>query len=362
MRSIARTRGVLLALALAATAGTAWPATSTAAEPVAGRAAGPVARPTTGQATGPAGAYGEPCVREQLAVPAGAYRAEVYDADPTGRFQVGYMMDQDFVYHMVRWADGVPEDLGTARTGATGINAHGDIVGSEFDSETYRSAGWLYRNGAFTELPGVAPGFDTLPTAVNEDGTVSGASGAPGERPVPVVWTADGEVRPLALPPGDAGGRGTDIDADGTVVGWTAGASDAPTHAARWNPDGTVERLPEHRPGPETGSAAEAVAGGTVLGSEVYATDPTTILSWPNGATGPDALGTGAPQAVNRHGSVVVRTTPDTKLWLFQNGVTRSLPTDSTPFPTGEVTALTDDGIAYGRWNSTPVRWDCRLP
>ncbi|MFD7225809.1 hypothetical protein ACFV9P_33160 [Streptomyces sp. NPDC059892] len=358
MRSIARTRGVLFALTLVATVGTAWPATSTAAEPVAGRTTEPVAGP----ATGPAGAYGEPCVREQLAVPAGAYRVGVSDADPTGRFQVGYMMDQDFVYHLVRWADGVPEDLGTARTGAMGINAHGDIVGSEFDSETYRSAGWLYRNGAFTELPGVEPGFDALPTAVNEDGTVSGASGVPGERPVPVVWTRDGEVRPLALPPGDSGGRGTDIDADGTVVGWTAGASDASTHAVRWNPDGTVERLPEHRPGPETGSAAEAVAGGTVLGSEVYATDPTMILSWPNGATGPDALGTGEPQAVNRHGSVVVRTTPDTKLWLIQNGVTRSLPTDSTPFPTGEVTALTDDGIAYGRWNSTPVRWDCRLP
>ncbi|MGW2509555.1 hypothetical protein ACWC0A_09020 [Streptomyces scopuliridis] len=26
------------------------------------------------------------------------------------------------------------------------------------------------------------------------------------------------------------------------------------------------------------------------------------------------------------------------------------------------VRELTDGDIAYGRWNSTPVRWDCRLP
>ncbi|MFE3144617.1 hypothetical protein [Streptomyces scopuliridis] len=343
MRAITRTRGVLCALALVATANAAWPAASTAAEPAA--------------------AYGEPCVREQLAVPAGTHRAGVYDSDPTGRFQVGYTMDQDFVYHLIRWTDGVPEDLGTARTGATGINAHGDIVGSESDPETYRSAGWLYRNGEFTELPGIEPGFDTQPTAVSEDGTVAGASGAPGQRPVPVVWTPAGGVRPLDLPPGGSGGRGTDIDDDGTVVGWTDSGTDTATHATRWSPDGTVQRLPEHRPGPETGSTAEAVRGGTVLGYEIYATGPTTILRWRDeAAAGPDVLGEGTPQAVNGHGSVVVHTTPDTKLWLIQNGVRRSLPTDSTPYPTGEVTALTDGDIAYGRWNSTPVRWDCRLP
>jgi hypothetical protein len=92
------------------------------------------------------------------------------------------------------------------------------------------------------------------------------------------------------------------------------------------------------------------VAGDTALGYEVHATGPTSILLWRNGtATGPEVLGEGEPQAVNRHGSVVVRTTPDTKLWLIQNGVTRSLPSDSTPFPTAEVTALTDHDIAYGR-------------
>ncbi|MCZ4506891.1 hypothetical protein O3Q52_01440 [Streptomyces sp. ActVer] len=345
LRPITRTRGVLLTLALTAiaTAITAPPTASAAAE----RSA----------------QVGAPCTRSQLAVPAGTYRAGVYDADPTGRFQVGYMMDTAFVYHLIRWTDGVPEDLGTTRTGAKGINAHGDIVGSEFDNETYRSAGWLYRNGEFSALPGIEPGFDTIPESINADGTVSGASGAPGQRPVPVLWTPAGDVRPLDLPPGDAGGRGTDIDDDGTIVGWTDAGPETSTHAARWSPDGTPERLPEHRPGPETGSRAEAVAGDTALGYEVHATGPTSILLWRNGtAGGPEVLGEGAPQAVNRHGSVVVLTTPDTKLWLIQNGVTRSLPSDTTPFPTAEVTALTDHDIAYGRWNSTPVRWDCRLP
>ncbi|MFE4540733.1 hypothetical protein ACFRKB_37650 [Streptomyces scopuliridis] len=350
MRPITRTRGVLCALVLVATANTAWPAASTAAEPV--------ARPAAQRAA----AYGEPCVREQLAVPARTRQAGVYDSDPTGRFQVGYTMDQNYAYHLIRWTDGVPEDLGTDRTGATGVNAHGDIVGSESDPETYRLTGWLYRNGEFSELPGIEPGFDTLATAVSEDGTVSGASGAPGQRLVPVVWTPDGVVRPLALPPGDSGGRGTDIDDDGTVVGLTDAGPDTHAHAARWSPDGTVERLAEHRPGPQTWSTAEAVQGGTVLGFEYYATGSTSILRWRDGAAAPDVLGEGEPEAVNGHGSVVVRTTPDTKLWLIQNGVTRSLPTDSTPYPTGEVTALTDGDIAYGRWNSTPVRWDCRLP
>ncbi|GAA3093757.1 hypothetical protein [Streptomyces echinatus] len=79
-------------------------------------------------------------------------------------------------------------------------------------------------------------------------------------------------------------------------------------------------------------------------------------------AAEPVVLGDGEPQGVDRHGSVVVRTSPDPELWLVRDGVTRSLPSDSTPCPTAEVVALTDDDIAYGRWNSTPVRWDCRLP
>ncbi|MFI8194235.1 hypothetical protein ACIF8T_36840 [Streptomyces sp. NPDC085946] len=300
----------------------------------------------------------------QLAAPAGTYRAGLYDSDPTGRFQVGYTMDRNFQYHLVRWVDGVPEDLGTARTGATGINARGDIVGSEFDPETYRSQGWIHRDGRFSALPGVEPGFDALPTAINADGTVSGASGAPGQRPVPVLWTPAGEVRALDLPSGDAGGRGAAIDDDGTIVGWTDAGPDTSAHAVRWSPDGTPARLPEHLPGPGTGSTARAVAGGTVLGYEVNATSPaTTVLLWQDPAAAqPVILGEGEPQAVNRHGSVVVRAAPDAELWLLQNGVRRSLPSDSTPYPTAEVVALTDDDIAYGRWNSTPVRWDCRLP
>lgn len=340
----ARAGVVLSALALLATAGVAWP---------------------TADAVALGTQDGDPCPRQQLDMPPGAWRrADVFDADPSGRFQVGYGEEEDFTGHLIRWVDGVAEDLGTAHPFAQGVNAQGDIVGSDpVDDGTNASVGWLYHEGRFTELPGLGADFTPSPQAVNADGTVAGyLFGADGWKPA--TWSADGAVHPLALPSGTTDGEALDVDADGTVVGDTWGGGN-PRHATRWRPDGSVELLPENQPGPNSWSAATAVRGGTVLGYESHenSTQQDDVLRWRSGsAARPEVLGEGVPQAVNSLGSVVFQTLPYIQMLLVaDDGDPRTLPTDDSVFPTSRVVALTDDGVAYGHWmNSTPVRWDCR--
>jgi hypothetical protein len=125
-----------------------------------------------------------------------------------------------------------------------------------------------------------------------------------------------------------------------------------------------VERLQEANPAnPANSSIATSIRNGNVIGMEFPATGAAPGLLWRAGAAVPEQLGIGSPEAVNARGAVVELTLPDAKLRLTEpDGTVRSLPTDTTPYPTGGVTALTDDGVAYGHWNSTPVSWNCRLP
>lgn len=100
--------------------------------------------------------------------------------------------------------------------------------------------------------------------------------------------------------------------------------------------------------------------GGNVIGQVIPDTSNSSMLLWRGGAASPQAF-TGTPQAVNASGAVVELTSYYVKLQLTEpDGTVLSLPTDTTPYPTGHVVALTDAGIAYGNWNSPPVKWDCR--
>ncbi|MEU5979701.1 hypothetical protein [Streptomyces sp. NPDC047315] len=305
----------------------------------------------------------EPCPMRMLAAPPGTLRAAVTGSDPTGRFQVGYAWNGTGNYRLVRWTDGVPQDLGAEHGGAgNGINVHGHAVGYVSEDATGKITAWSYRGTGFSKLPGLSAEAGSLAFAINAGGTVAGASrGANGD--VPVTWTPDGSVRQLALPPGHTRGQALGIDDDGTVVGWSA--DQGPQHAVRWLPNGVVEQLPQLQPGNGHGTTAASIRGGHIIGQEIAGTTVVRTLAvvWRKGAATAESLGEGEPQAVNPSGAVVVRPTPDVKLRLIEpNGTVRALPTDTTPYPTGEVTALTDDGVAYGRWNSTPVSWDCRTP
>ncbi|MCQ4205669.1 hypothetical protein [Streptomyces longispororuber] len=300
---------------------------------------------------------GEACPRQMLGAPAGTRRAGIADADPTGRFQAGYVEDASFISRLALWTDGVaqPQTLGAEHPGVTGVNSHGDMVGSDFFPEG-GGRGWSYRNGEFNTLPGLSAGASGFPAAVNAEGTAAGSS-LDGGAFLPVLWAPDGAVRQLALPEGDTRGQAQDIDDDGTVVGW-ASTDAGVTHAVRWLPDGSVERLPGTPP--QDGSRATAVRGGNVIGQVIPDTGDSSMLLWRWDTASPQAF-TGTPQAVNARGAVVELTSYYVKLQLTEpDGTVRSLPTDTTPYPTGHVVALTDAGVAYGNWNSTPVKWDCR--
>lgn len=305
---------------------------------------------------------GPPCPMEPLAIPAGTQRAEVKDSDPTGRFQVGIVADSQFTNHLYRWVDGIPEDLGTAHIGAAGINTHGDIVGSDFDAMTSRNTAWRYHDGQFTDLPAENPGDDSFATGISDDGTVSGSSIDTGTSPRvihPVTWDPSNVIRSLPLPAGDDSGSAEDIDNDGTIVGRTASGS-GPARPVRWRTDGTIEWLA--LPDPGSSVVMLSTRGGWVVGTEISDMDDSEkVLRWSADSSAPETVGQGEAEAVSQRGSVAMRIPPDFKVWLLQDGVLRSLPTDSTAFPTGEVTALTNDDLAYGRWNSTPESWDCRV-
>ncbi|MFC8592805.1 hypothetical protein [Streptomyces atroolivaceus] len=336
---IANARHVLLAVALSATAGVAVPVTTASAAPV------PQAASSN-------------CPMQMLTSPSWTQRADIADSDPTGRHQVGDAYDTTYTTHLLRWTNGVPQDLGTAHTGASGVNTQGDVVGTITTGDDPAGTGWRYHEGEFSPLPGLTAQAESYPSAINADGAVAGVSSL-GSITVPVVWSTDGSVRRLALLPGDTSGWANDIDDDGTLVGFSSGASGE--HAVRWLPDGTVERLQEVNPAHS--STAVAIRNGSVLGQDIPGIGVTSSLLWRAGATDPEQLSNGTPQVVNARGAVVELTVPDAKLRLTEpDGTVRSLPTDTTPYATGGVTALTDDGVAYGHWNSTPVSWDCRPP
>lgn len=344
MRSLARLRNVLSAAVLLGTSGMVLPHAEAAA---ASRGDGPTGSMATAAV----------CPMSALATPPGALRAEVADSDPTGRFQVGHVLDKALTYRLVRWENGVLEDLGGGHSGASGINVHGDVVGHG-SGDAGESMGWLYRGGQFSRLPGLNAGANGFPWSINAAGTVVGSSrGSAGF--LPVLWLPDGSVRQLVLPPGHTEGQARDVDDDGTVVGWTGNRS--ATHAVRWLPDGTVEQLPTLPSGSTRSGGAFSVRGGHVIGQETTGQGPVSMVLWRKGAGSAQFLGEGDMQAVNALGAVVVRPTPEVKLRLIEpDGTVRSLPTDSTPYPTGKAVALSDDGVAYGSWNSTPVSWDCR--
>jgi hypothetical protein len=152
------------------------------------------------------------------------------------------------------------------------------------------------------------------------------------------------------------------VDVDGVVLGSTGYRDEvsATSQSVRWAVDGSVEVIPAYRPSPQTSTAAVAISHGTVVGYEEYGTaeSPIQALVWAPG-TAPVPLGSGLATEVNARGSIVVERLPEAKLWLLQDGAYRSLPTDTSPFSTGDVVALTDDDVVYGMYRQTPVRWVC---
>ncbi|MFC7548878.1 hypothetical protein [Plantactinospora sp. GCM10030261] len=309
-------------------------------------------------------AYGSPCAMSYVPLPPGMTQVQIRDSDPSGRFQVGWAVDGAGREHLIRWDGGVPQDLGVTDVDADAINAHGDIVGSSYDYEKNHYSAWRYRDGRFTELPPLSPGHNATTHDLADDGTVVGTSSPVANRAgQPVVWSPEDVIRALAVPAGHDSGLITGIDADGTAVGSTFNrdpSAGSPSRAVRWAPDGSVTVLPAPPDGSGSGTSAVAIRNGHVIGAGRSDVDGADLaLAWPPEATAPTVLAWGLVDAVNHGGSIALNTVPDGKLWLVHDDVFRSLPTDTSPFKTGGVVALTDDDVAYGYLRQWPVRWDC---
>jgi uncharacterized membrane protein len=291
-----------------------------------------------------------PCVREQLRLPAGSWQTfGLSDADPSGRFQIAYATDTSWRAHLIRWDNGVPADLGTPPGSLEEINQQGDIVGNADSVDgTYRSTAWRYSGGRLTTLPGLPDSVETVARAIAPDGTVAGWARSADQQTTAVTWAPDNTVRAL---PGPGGSQAIDIDADGTVIGYLAGAP------VRWAPGAEAEILPRYESGPSTSLELTAISAGTVIGTERTGPDA-RIVEWAPAAA-PVSLGTGAAYAINARGSIAYEREYENELWLRQNGVDRSLPFGPSPYSIADIVALTDDDIVYGLHYSAPVRWLC---
>jgi uncharacterized membrane protein len=316
-----------------------------AASVVAGGAALPSAAVAGGVAE-----VGAPCVREMLPIPAGSWqRITVVDAEPGGRFQIGYGTDTSWRGHLVRWDNGVPADLGTPPGSLAEVNAQGTVVGTTTSEVApYHSTAWRYADGQVTTLPGLPGSVQSIAEAIAPDGTVAGYVRAADGQRTAVTWAPDNTVQAL---PGTGESRAVDIDADGTVIGYLG---EAPV---RWAPGGQAEILPAYAPGPGTSWRLTGITGGRVLGEE-QGPDDVRVVVWAPGAA-PVSLGRGAAHAVNAAGSVAYERIYENEQWLRQGGVDRALPFGPSPYSVADVVAVTSDDTVYGTHYSTPVRWVC---
>jgi hypothetical protein len=304
---------------------------------------GAIVVPTTASAAEAAA----PCVREDLRLPAGRWqRITVQDADPSGRFQVGWGDDTSFNGHLIRWDNGVPTDLGTPPGSISGINQQGDVIGGAESGDHYTA--WRFTDGQVTTLPGLPDSVSVSATAIAPDGTVAGWVRDAGNRRTAVTWSPDNTVHAL---PGADPSWAVDIDADGTVIGLVG---ETPV---RWAPGAEAEVLPAHDPGPGTSWRLTAISGGTVIGNESDETGTEVVVWGPDGA--PVSLGRGEARAVSARGSVAYERPFGNEQLLRQNGVDRALPFGPSPFSVADVVAVTDDDVVYGTHYSTPVKWVC---
>jgi hypothetical protein len=270
-----------------------------------------------------------PCVRQNLALPAGSWqRMDLAAADPSGRFQIAWGTDTSDQAHMIRWDNGVPADLGTPPGSLVDVDQQGDIVGTTFDDQTFRGTAWRWSDGQLTTLPGLPDSVTTDARAIAPDGTIAGFTRSADGQSTAVIWGPDNSIHVLpATGPSEAPGRDPQV-------------------------------LPLYQPQDGTFAQLTAISAGTVLGDELTGNTFRAVTWSPDGTPALVADG-GSGQAINASGSIAYFRAFQNDLWLRQDGVDRSLPFGPSPYAVGKVVALTDSGVAYGMNFSTPVRWTC---
>jgi hypothetical protein len=141
------------------------------------------------------------------------------------------------------------------------VNGSGRAVGRGSDSAG-NSVPYAWQNGVLTRLS-TGNGYAS---AINESGTIAGAIGTTRTRAA--YWPA-GSTAPVSLPvpAGAVYSAATEIDDEGTIVGYVNFGWEAAylTKPYVWHPDGTYEELT----GPTDLSDEEALAAGGVNGNTV---------------------------------------------------------------------------------------------
>ncbi|MFC0109887.1 hypothetical protein [Kibdelosporangium aridum] len=267
----------------------------------------------------------------------------------------------------VRWApNGDVTELGLPpgqTTGfATGITTSGTVVGGSGD----RPVRWA-PDGTITELPLPADEVTCWARAAHDTGGVVGTCSWTENT---YLWAPDGQVIRLAPLPGDVRARVTDVNANGTAVGWSE-VDNFLRYPVKWDRYGTVSRL-GGLPGQAFGINDKGEVAGQVNisdglpphGNKQYAVRWTeygtmTNLGAAPGSTTPLASGAG----INEDGTVVGNVVTDDRRQLGArwsvNGTFSELHPINPPDPDESTMAeaISDNGVVVGRSAGKAVRW-----
>lgn len=223
----------------------------------------------------------------------------------------------------VRWgADGTVSELSDPNTEAKEINTSG-VVAGEAEVSGATVAVRFAPDGTHTVL-GSVPGHDAGVTGVDDAGVVHGYSREPSGVGawLAVRWDAAGVLTPLAVPDGTTTSQVNAVSPNGFATGWVDGERRG---AVRWDPDGSVTRLP--------GLEEDRSASGT---------------------------------GVNRHGDVVgqaeYRSTGYSVRWNHDGSTTRFDGTGRAAWINDEGVVVSTVGFTAVRWSPTGERTDLRRP
>ncbi|MGW6282750.1 hypothetical protein [Kribbella sp. NPDC055071] len=194
----------------------------------------------------PAAADPATCVATVLKLPAGTpgnVHSSLSAADPTGRYQIGYVTvgDQGDTSPLF-WTAGEPQVLAPfqgVHTSLLDVNSKGMVLGATEDSAYYWQPWLSSSNGTARKLTPPANMKGANAAALNERGDVVGTAVDKVTGQVSaVVWPANGKPRRLLA---QGSSYAVDINDAGVVIGGVTGdETDTPTVWKRWDAKGSA--------------------------------------------------------------------------------------------------------------------------